>query len=269
MSSSPNKPLLRWVGGKRWLVENYSDLFPENYGVYHEPFLGSGAVFFHLGPKKAFLSDKNKWLIDTYNAVQQNHEVVERYLLKFQERHSTENYYKVRKKVHKDLHKSAAQFIYLNRTCWNGLFRVNKKGEFNVPIGTRENIVREGEVKKVSETLSGATITNKCYRDSLKSVKPGDFVFVDPPYTAKHNNNGFLKYNKNLFSWEDQVALRDLLVAKKLEGAKILVLNANHESVKELYSDLGEPQILSRKSLLSASSSHRGETTEMAIRVGY
>lgn len=269
MSKGFNRPLLRWVGGKRWFVDNYSYLFPCFYNAYHEPFFGSGAVFFYLNPVKAFVSDKNHWLMDTYEAIQKDYEIVEKYLKIYQKNHTRDFYYETRKKKHRNIYRRSAQLIYLNRTCWNGLFRVNRSGEFNVPIGTRDNIFRAGEMEIVGDFLKNAEINSSCFTDALKKSCSDDFVFIDPPYTAKHNDNGFVKYNEKLFSWDDQVILRNIIEEKSQEGVKFLVLNANHESVKELYSNLGEIHVLSRASTLSSSSAHRGKTTEIAVKIGY
>lgn len=263
------KPFLRWPGGKRWFVQHYSNLLPQTFNIYHEPFLGSGAVFFHLNPKQSIISDVNEWLMDTYRAIQSNYILVEEYLAQYQALHCKDFYYSSRNAKHTTLHKRAAQFIYLNRACWNGLFRVNRKGEFNVPIGTRSNISRVDELKCINESLSGAYISSECFTRSIKDVASGDFVFVDPPYTVKHNNNGFIKYNETLFSWNDQVMLRDLLYDAHIKGAKILLLNANHESVISLYEGFGSLHELNRNSMLAASSTFRGKTTEIAIKIGY
>lgn len=263
------KPFLRWPGGKRWFVQQNSHLLPQSFRRYHEPFFGSGAVFFYLSPKVACISDVNAWLMDVYRAIQTNYHLVEEILSSYQSLHCKEFYYIIRKSKPEELYQRAAQLIYLNRACWNGLFRVNKQGEFNVPIGTRSNIIRDGELRHIYESLKGVTISSQCFSQSLLNVYCDDFVFVDPPYTVKHNNNGFTKYNEILFNWDDQVKLRNLLYDLYLKGAKILLLNANHESIITLYKGLGSLHELSRNSMLAASSSSRGRMTEIAIKIGY
>lgn len=263
------KPFLRWPGGKRWFVQHHNYLLPQVFNAYHEPFFGSGAVFFYLNPKVAHISDINSWLMDTYRAIQSNYLLVEECLAYYQSSHSKDFYYNTRRIQHSEPYQRAAQFIYLNRACWNGLFRVNKNGEFNVPIGTRSNIARSDELQNIQKFLNGAEISSQCFTTSLKKVVKGDFIFVDPPYTVKHNNNGFIKYNDTLFSWNDQIKLRDLLYEAHLKGAKILLLNANHESIINLYEGLGSSFELNRNSMLAASSSFRGSTTEIAIKIGY
>src|SRR6516165_1754866 len=132
------EPFLRWAGGKRWLVEYLKKLFPANFRRYHEPFLGGGAVFFSLRPSLASLSDSNEWLITTYTAIRDNYDGVASLLAGHHHKHSTEYYYRIRARQFRTPVERAAQLIYLNRTCWNALFRVNKHGAFNVPKGTKE-----------------------------------------------------------------------------------------------------------------------------------
>ena len=135
------KPFLKWAGGKRWFVTNHSDLLPQSFNRYIEPFLGSGAVFFHLQPQNALLGDSNKELVDTYRAIKSEWKLVYRYLRAHHTKHSKEYYYQIRKSRPISSASKAARFIYLNRTCWNGLYRVNLSGVFNVPIGTKSTVV--------------------------------------------------------------------------------------------------------------------------------
>ena len=190
------QPFLKWAGGKRWLVQNHSDLFPNKFNRYIEPFLGSAAVFFHLQPNEAILSDANGRLIETYQSIKENYKLVEKYLRQHQRAHSNEHYYETRAKLFHSKFTRAAQFIYLNRTCWNGLYRENKKGIFNVPIGTKTNVLlRTDDFAAVSNILNNATLKNQDFEKTISLAEEGDFIFVDPPYTVAHNNNGFVKYN--------------------------------------------------------------------------
>lgn len=261
-------PFLKWAGGKRWLMEypETLDIFPKEFETYIEPFLGSGAVFFKLFPKRSILSDSNADLIETYKAIRNDWRSVWKRLRVHHELHSDEYYYKVRSSNPYSSGGRAAKFIYLNRTCYNGLYRVNLKGEFNVPVGTKRNVVLESDdFNLVSELLGQAKLIVSDFEPIVDSAKRNDFVFIDPPYTVKHNLNGFVKYNEKLFSWEDQVRLRDSVVRAKSRGVKVLVLNADHESIRELYQ--GESmQSLSRKSVISANSLFRGKYSELAIR---
>lgn len=260
------QPFLKWAGGKRWLVQNHADLFPTNYNRYIEPFLGSAAVFFYLKPNNAILSDANGRLVETYQAIKDNHKIVEKHLREHQRAHSNEHYYETRAKSFKSQFTRAAQFIYLNRTCWNGLYRENKKGIFNVPIGTKTNVLLQtDDFKAVSRCLKNIEIREQDFEKSIASAQEGDFLFVDPPYTVAHNNNGFVKYNQNIFSWDDQLRLRDSLKEASSRGVKILITNANHESVREIYSQFGVMKKVSRKSVISGKSSGRNQTSELVV----
>jgi DNA adenine methylase len=198
------KPFLKWAGGKRWFVHRYSHLFPEKFNNYIEPFLGSGAAYFHICPKKAILGDANSDLINTYIAIQQDWRLVYRYLKTHHANHSSEYYYQVRAKRLRSPFSRAAQFIYLNRTCWNGLYRVNLQGVFNVPIGTKSSVIFENDrFDLVSKNLENATLKIADFEDLIDLAGDGDFVFADPPYTVRHNHNAFIKYNEDLFSWFD------------------------------------------------------------------
>jgi DNA adenine methylase len=158
----------------------------------------------------------------------------------------------------------------LNRTCFNGIYRVNFKGEFNVPKGSKEAVVLdEDDFESISQLLKRCLIAAQDFERTIAMAGAGDFVFVDPPYTVKHNNNGFIKYNQNLFAWADQVRLRDCIKEAALRGAYILLTNANHSSVRELYKGLGTVHQLDRASILSASSLHRRLSSELAITIGY
>ena len=162
----------------------------------------------------------------------------------------------------------AAQFIYLNRTCWNGLYRVNLHGEFNVPIGTKDAVILDtDDFNAVSKSLRSAELCSQDFETTISRAGFGDFLFVDPPYTVKHNNNGFLKYNESIFSWGDQQRLRNALCKAKTQGAQILLLNANHDSIRELFHGLGTMTTLTRQSILSGDPSFRGKTNELAIVV--
>ena len=161
----------------------------------------------------------------------------------------------------------AARLLYLNRTCWNGLYRVNLKNEFNVPIGTKTDVVLSTDnFVALSELLRGASIVSCDFEETIDNAAEGDFVFVDPPYTVKHNLNGFVKYNDRIFSWADQVRLRDAVARASARGASVLVTNANHYSIRELYDGVGLQTVLSRASVLAANSVFRSRVEELSIR---
>jgi len=266
----PNKqcvePFLSWAGGKRWFVQKYSHLFPDNYDRYIEPFLGSGAVYFHLQPKKAILGDLNSDLISAYKALKENHKLVYRYLRDHHRNHSEEYYYKIRGSNLKSLESRAAKFIYLNRTCWNGLYRVNLKGQFNVPIGTKKNVVRDGDCfDEISSVLRKTKFLNKDFEDLIDMAGEGDLIFSDPPYTVRHNYNGFINYNEKLFSWYDQQRLFYALKRAQKRGAYIVGTNAYHKSIRDLYRGEFGSLKASRSSSISSKVESRKTFEEFVI----
>lgn len=260
-------PFLKWAGGKRWLAASHNLLLPTTFNKYFEPFLGSAAIFFSLQPDKAVLADVNKELIDCYLALRDDWEAVEDYLKIHHISHSHDYYYQVRASKPKIYAKKAARFIYLNRTCWNGLYRVNLNGQFNVPKGTKTNVLLGTDnFQSVSRLLQNAEFLNADFEIALSKAKKGDFIFVDPPYTVKHNFNGFVKYNETMFRWEDQLRLSECLIDASKKGCLILLTNANHPSIIDLYKHDFELIPLTRPSVIAASSSNRGVYEELAIK---
>jgi DNA adenine methylase len=270
---SPGKalePFLKWAGGKRWLCLHYRYLFPDHYEAYFEPFLGSGAVFFSLRPRQAHLADQNLELVKTYNAIKTRSEDVLKELQIHANNHSDEYYYTARSTQPIGDVEIAARFLYLNRTCWNGLYRVNRDGIFNVPRGTKNQIINPTEnLAEIGATLQGAIISHADFAKTIEMAKRGDFVFVDPPYTVAHNLNGFVKYNDKIFTWDDQIRLRDSVKSAAERGAYLLITNADHQSVRELYAGIGRHVTLTRATVISGKNIGRKETTELAIVVGY
>lgn len=261
------KPFLKWVGGKRWFISNHADLIPEKFNRYIEPFLGSGAIFFHLKPRKAILGDINPDLIDTFLGVKKDWKNVIRNLQKHEKNHSKEYYYKIRKAMPRSLASKAARLIYLNRTCWNGLYRVNNQGFFNVPIGSRSKIIRDDDdFQSISELLKKVKLYRSDFERLIDKAEVGDLVFVDPPYTVCHNNNAFVKYNENFFSWNDQERLCEALIRAKRRGAFILSTNAYHKSVIQLYKGNFKTKQVVRFSTIASKISARSSYEELVIR---
>ncbi|KAG8154163.1 DNA adenine methylase [Burkholderia catarinensis] len=259
-------PFLKWAGGKRWLAQTCLELFPQTYGTYFEPFLGGGAMFFKLRPHKAVLADMNRELIETYSAIAENYQSVHRRIRKYHDMHSVEQYYSVRALAPRNRNDLAARFIYLNRTCWNGLYRVNKNGQFNVPIGTKSNVLLDtDDWPTVSAALRQAKLLVSDFEPIIDQAKRNDIVFADPPYTVKHNNNGFIKYNENIFAWQDQVRLRDALLRAKKRGAHIFCTNADHSSIREIYEEQFTVTSVARGSVISGKADGRGKTSELLI----
>lgn len=261
-SSLRIRPFLKWAGGKRWLVSKGLPV-PATYNRLVEPFVGGGAVYFHLMPKSALLCDVNHELINLYQVIRDTPEEIQKELKRHHLRHSAEYYYKIRATQGGSAIKRAARMLYLNRTCWNGLYRVNKRGEFNVPIGTKTQIILPGEnMIDYSNVLRNAELRVQDFEETIDSCGSGDFLFVDPPYTVKHNANGFLKYNENIFSWDDRSRLASSLRRAHSRGSYIVVTNADHDSIHDLYRDGFNYRSITRSSVLAASSINRGFTTE-------
>jgi DNA adenine methylase len=260
-------PFLKWAGGKRWFVKQYPHLFPTKFNRYIEPFLGSGSVFFHIQPKRALLGDSNQDLISAYNGIKSDWRSIVSLLQSHQDRHSDDYYTLVRSKTPSDPTERAARLIYLNRTCFNGIYRVNQKGEFNVPRGTRNKIIlNDDNFEAISGLLKRTKIVLNDFEHLINQAKRGDLVFADPPYTVRHNNNGFIKYNEKLFSWNDQERLARSLIAARNRGARVIATNANHESLRELYENNGFSFLeVSRYSSISANSSSRKRFEELVI----
>jgi DNA adenine methylase len=265
----PLQPFLKWPGGKRWLIEKHKDLLPHTIrGRYIEPFLGGGAVFFHLCPQSAVLSDVNRDLIETYEEIRLNFRSVVTNLWEHhcQHQQSPERYYAVRAEEPETADARVARFIYLNRTCFNGIYRVNRNGKFNVPKGSKIKVIMpDDDWQGWSMALQDAELLNSDFQPVIDGAEKGDFLFVDPPYTVHHNLNGFIKYNEVLFSWEDQIRLAESLDLARKRGAKILMTNASHESVRALYGRGFKKSIVSRFSSMSANSAARSSFEELII----
>jgi DNA adenine methylase len=261
-------PFLKWPGGKRWFVANYSHLLPSKYNRYIEPFLGGGSVFFHLKPTTAILSDLNPELIAAYEVIRGGWVKLNERLMSHQLKHDCNHYYNVRESCPRLLLNKAARLIYLNRTCFNGIYRVNLNGKFNVPKGTRNTVVlKTDDFESQATLLENADIRVSDFEPVIDEARVGDLVFVDPPYTVRHNVNGFVKYNEQLFSWQDQLRLADALARARARGVKIVSTNANHTSVRRLYSSNGfSLMTVSRFSSISANPKSRKQFEELIIR---
>jgi DNA adenine methylase len=258
---------LRWAGGKKWLAKIISDHIPITFSNYHEPFLGGGSVFFSIDiPNEAFLSDINYDLILTFNQIKYNVDNVIPALKEFKNEES--EYYRIRKLTLEDNNLRAAQFIYLNKTSFNGIYRVNRQGQYNVPYGYKygTDFIQEEKLTSASKKLSKSTITCCGFETALTNVKKNDFVFIDPPYTVAHYNNGFIKYNQTLFSLEDQYKLADSLRKITKVGAYFILTNAFHPKIKEIFGGVGDFISLSRPSLIGGKGATRQVIEEYIIK---
>ena len=261
------KPFLRWTGSKKWFIKDgLTNYLPKSFNDYHECFLGGGSVFFSIDKNgEAFLNDINKDLIETYIEIRDNVELIIKTLKLL--KNTEEEFYRIRKSRTIKSHTKAAKFIYLNKCSFNGIYRVNRKGIYNVPYGKRKNvdIVTEDNLRLVSKALQNVTIKAIDFKETLVNIKKNDLVFLDPPYTVAHENNGFIEYNQKLFSWEDQIELRDFVKSISQKGAYFILTNASHVSIRELYNEIGEIHTLSRYSQVGGRNKTRGMYNELII----
>lgn len=258
-----NKPFLRWAGGKSWIIKHLSKIIGDiNFRNYHEPFLGGGAVFFALQPSNiSYLSDLNEELVHTYLTLQKNPAEIIRIMKMY--KNTEEFYYEIRSSSFTDPIKKAARFIYLNQTSFNGIYRVNLRGIYNVPYGHRTKIfLEEDKLVEASKCLQKAVITCGDFSSGQANIQAEDLVFLDPPYTVSHNNNGFIKYNQKLFSIEDQMRLSKFIDYIRAKGAYYILTNAAHPEIGKIF-DKGEIKLeLNRASLIGGENAKRGQTTE-------
>lgn len=265
------KPFLRWAGGKNWLVKQIDQFIPEEFNNYHEPFLGGGSVFIHLKANKvitgkSYLSDLNKDLVNSYKIIKSHPSELVDELLKYE--NTEEFYYKIRSKKFDDKIKRAAQFIFLNKTSFNGIYRVNQLGQYNVPYGHRsvgQKVIKE-EILELSKLFKSCFFSTKDFGKSIDFIEKGDLVFLDPPYTVAHENNGFVLYNQKIFSWEDQIRLKDYIEAVKAKGAYFILTNAAHKSIEELYKNTGTSLRLNRYSLIGGKGAARRKYNELLYK---
>ena len=254
---------VRWAGGKSWLIPYIRELIaPIHINHYHEPFLGGAAIFFALDlPRRSYLSDVNDDVINAYLQIKESPEAVIQRLNGF---HNTKDeYYRVRSMHFIDNIERAAQFIFLNQTSYNGLYRVNRKGEYNVPYGNRGWHYDADRIRRCSKKLYNTRITCGDFEINRYRIKQNDLVFLDPPYTVSHNNNGFIEYNKHLFSIDDQKRLSLFIDFIKKRGAFYILTNANHEAIQMIFQKSDRKIILERNSLIGGKEAKRGKTSEL------
>lgn len=263
-------PFLKWPGGKRWIAPKLASCIKECLqNIYYEPFLGSGSVFFVLQPHNAVLSDVNSDLVNTYLQVRDHYEEVLKLLKELPV--SRENYYNIRDEEPNDTIKRAARFLYLNRTAFGGIYRLNKHGKFNVPFGggarTPEILWRAKLLEKASVALLNTKLKTGDFKALLDMAEPGDVVYCDPTYTVSHENNSFQRYNEKNFSWSDQMRLARNAKAAAKRGVAVIVTNAYHKCINELYSP-HRPLVLSRISRVSPKADARKLVRECVFALG-
>ncbi len=260
------RPFVRWAGSKQRLLKFILPHIPNTYKTYYEPFLGSGALFFALTPDRAELGDHCSELIAAYRAVRDEVGAVIQYLEPLKQ--DRKEYYRVRANRSKGKYKRAAEFIYLNKSCWNGLYRVNLRGEFNVPYGLPkgERVFDRDHLHLCAAALGkhGVRLCSGDFEAIVAGAGRGDFVYFDPPYVTRHNNNGFIEWNERIFSWGDQLRLAKLAQRLKTKGAHVIVSNADHADVIALYPDFRSIRIV-RSSTLASNPAKRTTTSEILL----
>jgi len=275
------RPFIKWAGGKRALLPELLRLMPKEFNNYFEPFIGGGALFFELTRlgvlrgKKAYLFDANAELINTYKTVKKQPKKLLKQLREFQVQHSEEFYYTTRAMDREEGFKSlpneirAARFIYLNKTCFNGLWRVNSKGYHNVPIGRYKNpiIYEEELIVAASVALQNAEIQNVDFAKVLDYAKESDFVYFDPPYYPLNPTSSFTAYHENVFLDEEQKRLFGVFEELNDKGVSAMHSNSDTEFIKELYMGY-DIKFVEVNRFINSKSSGRGKIKEVIIKNG-
>jgi DNA adenine methylase len=272
---TPVLPLfLKWAGGKLQLIEQFENLFPADFCNYYEPFIGSGAVFFYLKskskPNKVILSDTNEELINCFAVVRDKPSELIEVLLNHRKRHSKQYYYEMRDLESERLDSvcRAARMIYLNKTCFNGLYRVNSKGEFNVPFGDHKNpsIFNRNTLYRASQMLQDAVLRVMTFDKVLDFAGKYDFVYFDPPYIPLSKTSSFTRYSKSEFSIKEQNQLSEVFRALDSMGCFVMLSNSDHSLIRELYRDYDKNIVVVRaKRKINSVGSKRGAINEIVV----
>lgn len=237
------QPFLKWAGGKSQLLPQISQCFPKDSKAYFEPFLGGGAVFFHLRPQKATISDSNTEIFKAYSLIRRDLRSLIEKLEWYQNQAISRRFYnKVRSLDPEELQENerVARFIFLNKTCYNGLYRVNKKGKFNVPFGQYKKMPKLFDIDNLAQVrhlLQKTKIMLAKYEIPLQHAESNDFVYLDPPYSVEPNETGFTTYTKENFSGADQRHLAAKFKELDRRGCYVLLSNSDTKTVRELYAD--------------------------------
>ncbi len=265
------KPLLKWAGGKRQLIPQMDKYFPKEFNNYIEPFVGGGAIFFYLLPKNAILIDVNQELINVYRVIKEN--VSELIISLKKHINEKEYYYKIRNidrnleefKKWSDIEK-ASRTIYLNRCCYNGLYRVNSKGQFNVPFGKYKNpnFCDEKNLRAVNMVLQNVKIIHDSFERCLDFANEKTFIYLDPPYFPLSKTASFTSYTKEDFTKVDQIKLKGLVDKLTERGCKVMLSNSNNEFILNLYEDYAIKEVKAKRAI-NSNPSKRGEIKEVLI----
>ena len=265
-------PFIKWVGGKSGLLSQLTPLLPKDIKSrrYIEPFVGGGALFFHLQPTHALLCDINNSLVMVYHTVRDNVEKLIICLRELNKNHSTDHYYKIRALYNNHpsyLVEQSARFIYLNKTCFNGLYRVNKKSQFNVPAGRYKNprILDENLLRLDSQALQNTEIMCSTFEYIVNEAREDDFIYFDPPYDPVSQTANFTSYSSNGFSRNDQVILRDTFVKLDKVGCKLMLSNSNTAFIRDLYKNFNQLSVYASRAI-NCDKNKRGQVSELVIR---
>ena len=269
------KPCVKWAGGKRSIVDKFINLVPEDYKTYYEPFVGGGAMLYELQPKKAVINDYNTELMNVYECIKDENKFANMCseLNKHETNHSEEYYYEIRdldrdkKKFNKLAdYKRAARTIYLNKACFNGLYRVNSKNEFNVPSGKKVKVnTYDGPNLGIIHCLlnfNDIKLLSTDFEEAVKNAKKGDFVYFDPPYDS--DTSTFNSYTENGFGKEEQKRLAEVFKDLDKRGCYVMLSNYNTKLIKELYKDYNFNYVTAPRNI-GASSKNRGKVEEVII----
>lgn len=264
--------LVKWAGGKKQLLTQFDRFFPKKIERHIEPFVGGGAVAFHIikrfEPNCVLLSDINEELINAYNTVKTNVPELIAALTVMAKNHSKEFYYKIRDVDPSTLSniEMAARFIYLNKTCFNGLYRVNSQGKFNVPIGSYKapQIVDVKSLLEINKLLKNAIIKVMPFEKTLESAKSGDFIYLDPPYYPVKEGRSFTKYSKDDFSKEDQEKLASVFNELDRLGCKVMLSNSDTEFIRNLYKKYTQNTVQARR-MINCDATARGAISEIVV----
>lgn len=261
------RPFLKWAGGKGQVLQQYLEHFPTQFEAYHEPFLGGGAVFFHLLPSRAVLTDINEELVNVYQCIRDAVEAVIDGLSIHQANHSKDYYYHIRANPGTHPVERAARLLYLNKTCFNGLYRENSKGQFNVPMGRYKNpaICNPDLLRAAARALQPVAIAVASFDTVLQRAHDArDFVYFDPPYHPISVTSSFTAYNRYAFRAEDQVRLCKIASELANRGVQVMVSNSDCPFIRDLYKDFNIHPIQAARSI-NSNAKKRGKITELLI----
>lgn len=268
-------PVIKWVGGKSKLLPELRARLPERFGRYYEPFAGGAALFFALSPADAVLADDNRDLIATYRAITDDVDAVIRRLELHRSAHGEAHYYEIRARwndasVSWSAVDRAATFIYLNKTCYNGLWRVNRSGAFNVPVGryTDPPICVPDALRAAQSALSNAELRCADYKKAVADAKPGDFLYFDPPYDPVTATANFTSYSADGFSHDDQRALADTARELVARGCKVMLSNSDTPFIRSIYKGLRVERVKCPRAI-NSNAAKRGDVDELVITGGY